>query len=287
MKIFGIIVVYNPNINELYRMIQSLYNQVDYILIGNNSNYDVILDLDENEKLKIFNFGNNLGIAKAQSICMKWAFDNNADYILQMDQDSIPHEDLVSNLLSCYSVLCDNGYNVGVVGVVDYDKDLKQELKLNDNFKSIGNYHVMFTDYIISSGTLISKNSYDSVGGMDDDLFIDLVDFEYCWRLSAKGFINAKCYEANIAHKVGLGRLKIGFLKLYTPSPIRQYYQYRNFILLLNRNYVPLKWKITELFKCLANLVFSPLFLGDYKLRIKYICKGIYAGIMRKKGHYE
>jgi YesN/AraC family two-component response regulator len=30
---------------------------------------------------------------------MKWAFENGADFILQMDQDSIPHDDLVEKLL--------------------------------------------------------------------------------------------------------------------------------------------------------------------------------------------
>ncbi|WP_413506109.1 glycosyltransferase family 2 protein [Photobacterium phosphoreum] len=276
--IFAVVILYNPDLSDLKKSLNILKKQVDFIVIGNNSNYPI--EVNYLSDVKIFNFMDNLGIAKAQSLCMKWAFDNDAEYIIQMDQDSIPHSDLVQKLLLCSAVLQEKGLNIGIVGSVDYDKDDKDHFIKKKSFKSIGCCNVLFTDYIISSGSLISKNVYETIGGMDDDLFIDLVDFEYCWRSSSKGFVNVKCYEANIAHKVGQGILKKGFLKLYTPNPIRQYYQYRNFILLLKRNYVPLKWKIIELIKCISNIFLSPLFLGEYKLRINYIFKGIRDGII-------
>ncbi|MCV5754707.1 glycosyltransferase, partial [Escherichia coli] len=72
--------------------------------------------------VKIFNFNDNLGIAEAQSIGMKWAFENGADFILQMDQDSIPDPKMVEQLLTCYKKLLKQNVNVGLVGSQDFDK---------------------------------------------------------------------------------------------------------------------------------------------------------------------
>ncbi|HIF9170569.1 TPA: glycosyltransferase family 2 protein [Photobacterium damselae] len=284
--IFAIVVLYNPNLDDLKKTLDILCNQVDFIVLGNNSNY--IIDINYVENIKIFNFMENLGIAKAQNICMDWAFNNNAEYIIQIDQDSIPHEDLVEKLMLCYSGLEKAGVNVGIVGAVDYDKDTKTSLdNIKDNAEIYNGFNVILTDYIISSGSLISKKIYDLVGEMDDGLFIDLVDFEYCWKVSYNGFTNVKFTEAKLAHKVGEGRIVKGPFKLYTPAPVRQYYQYRNFILLSYRKYVPFKWKCIELVKCCSNIFLSPIFLGQPKLRLSYIFKGIYSGLIRRTGRYE
>jgi rhamnosyltransferase len=122
-NIHSILVAYNPDLEELNQAVERLKKQTDIVIVCNNSDYDVKF---EDEQVKIFNFGENLGIAKAQSIGMKWAFENGADFILQMDQDSIPSDDLVKKLLDCYEDLTTKGYKVGLVGPQDYDKDTKE-----------------------------------------------------------------------------------------------------------------------------------------------------------------
>ncbi len=68
---------------------------------------------------------------------------------------------------------------------------------------------------------------------MEDSLFIDAVDSEYCWRIRHNGFLVIKNNDALLAHKLGDGKKKIlGFLYVGVPSPIRHYYQVRNTLLL-------------------------------------------------------
>ena len=46
-----------------------------------------------------------MGIAKAQNIGMEKAYNDGADYVLQLDQDSIFEEKGVINLLSSFESL--------------------------------------------------------------------------------------------------------------------------------------------------------------------------------------
>lgn len=283
-KVHSILVVYNPDLEELSQSVERLKTQTDIVVVCNNSDYD--LDLESDEQVKLFNFGDNLGIAKAQSIGMKWAFENGADFIIQMDQDSIPNDDLVEKLLECYEDLTHKGYKVGLVGPQDYDKDTKE---LNKARLKKGNF-IDDTNYVsleqtLSSGSLIPKYVYDIVGGMNDDLFIDAVDSEYCWRIRKNGFLVVKTNDALLAHKLGDGKKKIlGFLNVGVPSPIRHYYQIRNTLLLARRAYIPTYWKYSMLVKVVFKLFVYPFTLNKGFERFKYILKGIKDGILGRSG---
>ncbi|MCV5640800.1 glycosyltransferase family 2 protein, partial [Escherichia coli] len=61
-------------------------------------------------------------------------------------------------------------------------------------------------DSTLSSGSLIPKNSWLILGRMKDELFIDAVDHEYCWRLRAAGFKVIRNKNALLAHRLGDGR---------------------------------------------------------------------------------
>ena len=45
-----------------------------------------------------------------------------------------------------------------------------------------------FVSYTISSGSLIRKEVFEEVGLMNEDLFIDFVDNELCWRAKFFGY---------------------------------------------------------------------------------------------------
>lgn len=282
-KIYSIIVTYNPNLKELNDTIERLKKQTHKVIICNNSSFDLKFN---DEKLKIFNFGENLGIAQAQNVGMKWAFENGADFVLQMDQDSIPEDNLVRNLLNCYEDLTSKGYKIGLVGPQDYDKD---SLKLNKARLKKGSY-IEGTNYVsveqtLSSGSLISKEVYNTIGGMDNDLFIDAVDSEYCWRMRKKGFLVIKNNNALLAHKLGEGKKTIlGFLHVGVSNPIRHYYQVRNTLLLFKRDYTPFYWKYSGIVKIIFKLIVYPFTLNQGYERFRYILLGIKDGLLGRSG---
>ena len=257
-RIYSLIVAYNPNLDELTNNINLLKQQTDLIIICNNSDKELSI---HDDSLIIFNFYENTGIAKAQSIGMNWAFKNGADFVLQMDQDSIPDESMVRQLLETYRVLENKGYNAGLVGPQDYDiytgEINKARLRKGKEIEHSG---VFLVDSTLSSGSLISKRAYEIVGGMNNDLFIDLVDKEYCWRLKKNGFVVARDLKAKLSHRLGNGKKKIlGYLYVGVPDPIRHYYAFRNTIILLSRNYAPLYWKLSSIAKLIFKIIVYPL----------------------------
>ncbi|MEQ3499760.1 glycosyltransferase family 2 protein [Tenacibaculum sp. SSH1-16] len=287
MKVYGVLVTYNPDYNELEEAVERLLEQVDKLVIANNSKYDVFFN---HERIYIFNFGENLGIAKAQSIAMKWAFiDEKAEFIVQMDQDSIIPVDMVKQLLNKYQKLSSLNMRVGIIGPKHYDKTTNQvdksRLIKGDN---IENENCTIVKATISSGSLIPREAYLTIGGMDDGLFIDFVDWEYSWRLKQHGWLTIRANGILLGHQVGDGKQKIlGKIDARIPAPIRHYYHTRNIFLLLPRDYAPLKWKIKELYKLFFKLIIYPFVFSDGFFRCKYILRGIKDGVLQRYGRID
>ena len=285
--IYSVLVAYNSTKKELSDVVKVLLKQTGFLVICNNSKTDLIYS---HPKIKVLNFGDNLGIARAQTLGMEWAYEDGADFVLQMDQDSLPDQNMVKFLYESYLELVIANCNVGLICPLNYDRDTKkfnstkfnkstsQKPKLEKDFNDI-----VFVDLALSSGSLIPKKSFQAIGGMMNELFIDLVDFEYCWRLQASGFIIARNNKARIAHKIGEGRRSL--LKIFdiaVPSPIRHYYVFRNVLYLLNRSYVPMNWKLRSILKMTFKILLYPLILNNGILRFKFMLLGIKDGITRK-----
>jgi rhamnosyltransferase len=286
-EIFTVLVAYNRTRRDLNQSVEELLKQSSFVVICNNSKDDLIFN---HPRIKVLNFGDNLGIAKAQNIGMAWAFEQGADFILQMDDDSLPDPDMVKLLYESYSALHSANYNVGIIGPRDYDRYTKKihSTKLNPASCQKGKFidgfdGLVIVNSIISSGSLISEKSYLEVGEMLDELFIDAVDFEYCWRSRAKGFLIVRNDKAKIAHRFGEGRKSFfGIFDVAVTSPIRHYYQFRNVIYLFNRTYVPMEWKIRSILKMIFKMLFYPLFLNNGMDRLKFMALGIKDGLINK-----
>lgn len=286
-RIYAVLVTYNPRIDALKLAIEHLLEQLDYVVICNNSSSNIELN---SKDVHTLNFNDNLGIAKAQTIGMDWAFSNGADFILQMDQDSKPTDGMVSSLLRCYNELRAKSINVGLVGIQMFDESTSQprHARLSKG-KPVENTPYRIVRETVSSGSLIPKSVYREVGGMDDDLFIDGVDLEYCWRLRAHGYEIIRNTSALLAHRLGDRQKKIlGFLTVnFHDNPVRHYYLSRNTIHLVVRSYTPFNWKLSSVCKILFKLVMYPIFLNQGRERLRYMIRGLCAGFTGKYGRID
>lgn len=268
-KVSAIIVTFNPNIIVLKKLIKKLIPQVFEIVICDNSdnllNFDLI-----NEKIFIKKMSNNIGIAAAQNIGMDFAFKHGADFIIQFDQDSLPSENLVEILVKTYHNLKSKGINIGLV------LSNNGSVKINKSYECILNG--------ISSGTLVHREIYKKLGKLEDKLFIDLVDYEYCWRclMHKKKVIIVR--DAIIKHKLGESTINFLFKKINKSIPIRNYYYFRNSLILLYRNYVPVSWKIKNIIHLFILFLVTLLIFDNKTLRIKFMIKGIIDGLKNKLG---
>ena len=281
--VYAVVVTFQPDLDDLHENMLLLSAMVDKVIICNNSDFDIDLPI---ERVEVINLKGNFGIAYAQSVGMKASFENGADFVFKMDQDSLVPKNIVPDLLNSYYELEGLGYNVGLIGPLDYDKITGEVNRARVNKGvSIFSGKYSLVDSTLSSGSLIPKKSYNKVGGMFDQLFIDVVDHEYCWRLRAADFDVIRANYVRLPHRLGDGRRKLlGLVSVGIPAPFRHYYSVRNTIYLVRKPYIPIKWKVLSMPKIFLKLVFYPFLLDNGYLRFRYILKGIYHGFIGQLG---
>ncbi|WJG21760.1 glycosyltransferase family 2 protein [Vibrio furnissii] len=249
-NISAVVITYNPDIETLNALIQELLKQVKDVVIVDNSNSELDLKskIPIQSEIVFLSDGRNKGIATAQNIGISYAKENDRDAVWIFDQDSelggLSLEVMVNELNSFEGVVASIGPSI--VNSFSNQVELPRKKTKNKN----GTFCV---DQIIASGSLTPVSVFDEVGDMEDALFIDAVDFEWCWRAKSLGYEILTSTQKMI-HSVGEGDESIlgGLIKIKVAAPFRLYYQVRNYFSLLKRNYVPLRWKVRNFFYYIA-----------------------------------
>lgn len=290
-KVCAVMVCFYPDLKELSNNIQSIIGQVDKLIIVDNSekpvNSDFLTVQHQVDKIEWVSLKQNLGIGFAQNVGMKMAMKQNFDGILLLDQDSNPPENLVRELTSGMLFLKSQGIKVACLGPDIFNKNTNETYKPLINKGIELNEDFVEKDVLISSGKLILSDAVNEIGMMDESLFIDLVDFEWCWRAEKFGYRVFSSKRVRMGHMVGQKNIKIlNVYNLLIPAPIRHYYQFRNTLLLLKRGYVPSYWKVKALVERGLEFFLYPIFVKPRMQRFRFITKGIIDGLFNRKGKY-
>lgn len=99
-----------------------------------------------------------------------------------MDQDSISSSNLIKCLMDDYVVLSRETL-IGAIGTVPFNR-LNHMIYETNSCRNMG--RIVQVKSLISSGSFVSTDILRQVGGMDETLFIDMVDSEWCWRAAHK-----------------------------------------------------------------------------------------------------
>lgn len=255
-----IIVYYKPNHSLVQKWIDLASStkkneNIEFIFIDNTPEEE--LDLQEyGYREKMSNYiplKSNQGIAKAQNVGITRARELQCDYIVFFDQDSEPKPDLIIGLRNNF-INYSKKMKLGAVGphIVNMASDNKDDLSASVT-------EISYVDKMISSGTFTSIDVINDAGAMEDTLFIDLVDHEWCWRLQSKGYMLLRINSLQLKHKIGINNIKFMGAHLHLTAPKRYYYTFRNTRRLLFRNYVPTKWKVQAVRHNTVLLLFIPL----------------------------
>jgi rhamnosyltransferase len=281
MKIGCILVLYRPNVELLSQVVTAVVNQLDTIFIVDNTPNPYALPIPEN-KIIYHRIGQNVGIAAAQNIGIRYFMEQKYDYIFFLDQDSIVEQNMLQTLLSTYKLLLEHTIHVGAVGPYPINRQSNKKYPIRRGkslFPGITEFSAL-----MSSGSLIQAEVFEQVGLMDEDLFIDNVDQEWCWRgryhYGYRFFINE---QTLLNHQLGSGDRFFIFKKITIPTPFRIYYWYRNYFWLLRRKYVPLYWKLSFGCKFFVRLLYYITFIPPQKEYFARVLCGIKDGIFMKR----
>ncbi|MDH6148879.1 MULTISPECIES: glycosyltransferase family 2 protein [Paraburkholderia] len=288
----AIIVSYQPDLARLGELLKSVASQTDsVVVVDNGSGEDVagfVAALGDS-RLNVLPLCKNLGIAAAHNVGIRWARERGAKYILLMDQDSVPEPRMVAALKLAHEDLVADGNKVAAIGPRFRDRQtghLAPHVRFGRiRFAPVAcepGQSVILIDLLISSGSLISIDVLDAVGGMDEVLFIDQVDTEWVLRARAKGYQVWGHCEASMNHSLGEERRRVWlgrWREIPLHKPFRYYYMFRNSVLLQRRNYPCWAWRRVDTVRLLQIFVFLIMFHPHRFQALHSMLRGLWDGV--------
>jgi rhamnosyltransferase len=278
------IVRYNNNV-EVFKGVVEALSELTKVYIYDNSK----LKLDGldvfNKDIYYYHDADNGGLAKAINHLTNVSLNDGKQLAVYFDQDSDININIVKKLFDSYQWAKNKDSNVFVVGP-------QPTMVGGENYpirlggKVFESYYI--ANEIITSGMTFRPQDIKDIGYFDEDLFLDMVDFDICWRAVEADKIVLVDSNIKMQHEVGENTIKIPFKILPISSPIRNYYQMRN--VLYCSLYKNKKSKLTVFYymlRRLANVSINLLFADEKMLRLKYNARGISDAVNKRMGKLE
>lgn len=274
LNIVAVIVSYNPQLARLNALIEQLLAQVAHVVVVDNASSgdvpEALLQLRA-DRVTVQCLHENTGIAAGQNTALRLAFQHGPDAVVFFDQDSTIGANFIATLSQGLGEA-----QVHIVAPVFYDQQQGFGYPLVDILPS-GQRKKYLPEHLtgpidisvaISSGMLIRRWVFDRVGLLDERLFIDYVDTEWCLRCAAQGIVVRVVPDAIMKHSIGERSLSFAGFRVPVHSPARRYYRIRNAFYLLRLKHVPRLMVVREI---LFGLVHQLLLIASQPGRTDYL----------------
>ncbi len=272
------IVTFNPSLDRLENVVNSIIPQVDKLVIvdnGSNDTYGIKKILQSwGEKAILLLNNENKGIAYALNRICFFSKENGYGWVLTLDQDTICPSNLIEGLAK--------GINIENVGIIC--PSVKYEgvnIKTGNKFQEIEDDTACMT-----SASLTNLSAWEDTGGFRDDYFIDFVDNEFCMKLRIKDYRIIRINSCTISHQLGdsVERRFLGkIIKGTAHKPWRMYYMVRNNLLFIKENKTRLN-VLKEYMKVLYIIVNELYFANQKSSVVSYAWKGYIDAMHNKLG---
>ncbi len=244
MKIAGVVILYNPDVEDVLKNIKTYLNSIDLLYVIDNSSVSHEEYFIFSDKISYIANMNNLGVARALNQAATKSIQQGFDYLLTMDQDSFFPTSSIKEYEKVFKKIKDLE-NPAVIGI--------SPKLLNSNLETLINSDYEKVNWVITSGSIINLNIYNQLGGFNETLFIDCVDYDYCLRAILAGHKVFKCKNIILYHIGGSPKLIMGFhIGLYSSERI--YFIARNSLYLWKTYFKGFPKLITK------NIIFSLVF---------------------------
>ena len=211
------IVTFNPDIELQKKNIEAIAPQLEKVYVCDN-NSENILEISKlievyRHKAILIKLPENRGIAYALNTLCEKALTEGYDLILTLDQDTLTPLRLIS-VLSCYAK-----NNVAIVSPNIIYKN-------NERFSIVRTTEYDEVESTITSASLTNLKVWQQIGGFDNELFIDYVDYDFCYRAGNAGYKIIRVNKISILHELGKMKcMKIfGIVVHATNHPANRYY---------------------------------------------------------------
>lgn len=283
-SVCAVVVSYHPSTGEA-EYLPDILAQVDgLVVIDNGSTAEQVAVLRAASLRHGFHLienAGNLGVAEALNQGAAWAKSNGYSWVLFLDQDSRITDGFVDQIFATWSSHPDRA-RVAAVHPRYVDPVTGNEpfvRRANDGGPVIS----------MTSGSLMPTWIFDKVGWFASEYFIDCVDFEYCFRIRAAGYLIADSREAVLFHASGHAERSKAFLGFsFRPThynATRRYYMSRNRIALYRKYFrVFPRWVLQSMYDGIRETVKSFVSEQDRIEKFRSFLLGTWDGLTNRMG---
>lgn len=213
-KVAIVLVNYN-SYEDTLECVNSL-NQISYpnkeiIVVDNNSVKSSLVSLKTIKNITLIESEHNGGFAYGNNIGIKHALNNEADYVLLLNNDTTVKEDVIEQLLEPFK---DSTVGITTGKILYYTNreriwamggiiNWKLFVGYNGYTNELDNDSLCYqpTEFINGCCMMIKKEVFEKIGMLDESYFMYYEDLDYCIKVKEKYqlYINSK---AIIYHKV-------------------------------------------------------------------------------------
>jgi rhamnosyltransferase len=239
-SVCAVIVTYHPSAVMLNHM-SDVLAQVQGLVVVDNGSAAVELGLlratSQTLGFHLIENRENLGVAEALNQGIHWARIKGYPWVLLFDQDSRVTDGFVRQMFAAWESHPDRERVVSIhPKYVDPETGIEPAVQRARD----GGPVVSFT-----SGALMPEWIFDRIGWFASEYFIDFVDWEYCLRIRAAGYLVADSRQATLLHAPGDPARTTILGYTFHPShksAMRRYYISRNCIVFYRKYFRSFPW---------------------------------------------
>lgn len=283
-NICAVVVTYFPDEGFANRLSQ-IHMQVGHVVVVDNASdeetFKYVQAVPSETRIDIIRNSANLGIATALNQGVRGALNKGYKWVLLLDQDTEPSQDMVPTLMRVYEEFPDKG-RLAMIGCNPFSR--------SDAHGSLSEGTGLWksSKTVITSGTLLSLEAAGQIGPFREEFFIDCVDLEFCLRACLAGFRIVEVREPIMQHFIGhptAHRLPWAETGTSNHAPWRWYYMMRNHCVLI-REYLwrDPAWVLKAVDKRIRGILLMLFFEKSRILKMKYMTLGIYDGVRGRFG---
>ena len=276
VKSYSLVLVTYNRAEVLNRILDSISQNKwlyqNLIIVDNNSEDETSLIVDKyfkDLKIKLIKSNLNLGHGGGLALALDYLLqsDHRPEYLIFLEDDSIPTRDLPETLISQisdsqFSLLSPLGSMVGL-GKRTLIFPSKGELKE--------------VDFAVFDGAIMRFEVVVNIGVPQRDWFMMVDDYEYCYRIKKAGF------KMGVVHNDFHQILHLGAGTGFTASSLwRGYYQERNYVLFIRKHFT--FFNLADFMVFFLKRILGSMAAPDRYQRIRLKCMGLWHGLMNKKG---
>lgn len=282
-KISAIVITFKPDLSRLRALVNGLAIQGVHVLIINNGDA-FELSFEDQWSVDIFHLGFNAGLGFATNYGVKICSNLGSTHVMLCDQDTLFSKDYISEMTKYF----ESGFSVLVPRYFDVISGFEAK-----SFKESHQDHRLLIDHstptpvtqAIASGMIIEIGVFQKQFFFNEELFIDWVDFEWCWRVRAAGLKIGLCESVLIHHTLGDHCRNIFGKKINLRNPLRHYYITRNAVFLaLYSPYLPLGQRLKIILKVISYIIVFPIISRPFCEHLVATTLGAVHGISQRLG---